>query len=46
MAFDVICGDFNFDNCSSGEPVVLPIRVGYWGGRGLQSQLERLSLGS
>lgn len=27
MAFDVICGDFNFDNCSSGEAGLLPTRV-------------------
>lgn len=26
VAFDVICGDLNFDNCSSGEVVVLPTR--------------------
>lgn len=40
--FDVICGDFNFDNCSSGEVVVLPSRVSSWGGHGLQAQQERL----
>lgn len=31
VAFDIVCGDLNFDNCSSGEARFLPIRVTYWG---------------
>lgn len=26
VAFDIICGDFNFDNCSSGEAGSFPLR--------------------
>lgn len=26
VAFDIICGDFNFDNCSSGEAGSSPLR--------------------
>lgn len=26
VAFDVVCGDLNFDNCSSGEATPLPLR--------------------
>lgn len=31
VAFDVVCGDLNFDNCSSGEAGCPLIQVGYWG---------------
>lgn len=31
VAFDIVCGDLNFDNCSSGEAGFLPIQVGSWG---------------
>lgn len=44
VAFDILCGDLNFDNCSSGEARLLPIQVscrgwGGVGGRGFQSRL-------
>lgn len=26
VVFDIICGDLNFDNCSSGEALLLPLR--------------------
>ena len=42
VVFDVVCGDFNFDNCSSGEVVVLPSWVDYWGRHGLQSHWKGL----
>lgn len=31
VAFDIVCGDLNFDNCSSGEAGFLPIQGGSWG---------------
>lgn len=31
VAFDIVCGDLNFDNCSSGEAGFLSVQVGYWG---------------
>ena len=34
VAFDIVCGDLNFDNCSSGEARLLPIRVSCWGSVG------------
>lgn len=31
VAFDIVCGDLNFDNCSSGKAGLLPMQGGYWG---------------
>lgn len=34
VAFDVVCGDFNFDNCSSGEACSSPLGSATRGGVG------------
>lgn len=34
VAFDIICGDFNFDNCSSGEACSSPLGLATGGGVG------------
>lgn len=49
VAFDVICGDLNFDNCSSGEAVLLPsdwVLRGAWAPVGLGSSKNFLLLRS
>lgn len=46
VAFDIVCGDLNFDNCSSGEAGSCLFGSATGKEWGLQSQLARLELGS